>query len=696
MAYPFRNPISPEQLNGTKSVSRSEVFGTNFSVLGIGGYMEVYNLSDLLFTIPSGSTGTIEYTGNSIPINFVKGTGSGYSPDVLVLGSDNLSSGRRRLGMLAYVYETDQIYQYRIDNYDTLWAAATGATGVGGDTVVISEFGTTIKNNSVAGQNFINAWTANTIEDVSGETSSTAVWKKLVTSGGGGSGGTTDFSAVSINNVTQFTSSSNKTINFSGINLTIISAATNTLVFSAGTGGGGPVSGDYLPLSGGTVTGGTIFTSGVTANTLSSIDYIDFDLLSGGTAASSVSRLRYVADEGGLVTTLLGGNIDLQIGQQNVVYCYNGDTVTLTKGQVVSVFGNQGNRPKIQRAIASAETTSSTALGVVSESIASGAEGFITTFGNVRGFQLTGITPGSYVYLSPTTLGDFTGTQPQAPNHIVAIGYVVRTGNTQGEIFVNINNGWELDELHNVRVTSPSQYDILQYSASSTPFWYNTSSPFFSGLTSTTISASTYQNLPSFNFVQITGTTQFSAGTNNYLNFSGINLTITSAATNTLVFSAGTGGGGGGGTTVTGGTYSAGTLTLDNSTGGTVSVTGFPATTSFGVTVDGSGGVITTGQKGYIRIPYGFTITSWTLIGSPSGSITFDIWRTNNAIPTVANTIIGGGGTKPSLSSATYATSSTLTNWTITGATGDVIGWNVDSCTTTTIATLQLFVTRTQ
>lgn len=198
-----------------------------------------------------------------------------------------------------------------------------------------------------------------------------------------------------------------------------------------------------------------------------------------------------------------------------------------------------------------------------------------------------------------------------------------------------------------------------------------------------------------FKNIQITGTTQFSAQSNSSdLNFSGVNISIFSASSNTLVFSAGTGGGGG--TTVTGGTYSAGTLTLGNSTGGTVSVTGFPSTTSFGVTVDGSGGVITTGQKGYIRIPYAFTITSWTLIGSPSGSITFDIWRTNGAIPTVSNTIIGVGGTKPSLSTATYATSSTLTNWTITGATGDVIGWNVDSCTTTTTATLQLFVTRTQ
>ena len=69
---------------------------------------------------------------------------------------------------------------------------------------------------------------------------------------------------------------------------------------------------------------------------------------------------------------------------------------------------------------------------------------------------------------------------------------------------------------------------------------------FTGGLSASTFSASTYQNLPSFNSVQINGITQFSGDTNNYINFSGINITITSAATNTLVFSAGTGGGGGG------------------------------------------------------------------------------------------------------------------------------------------------------
>lgn len=192
-----------------------------------------------------------------------------------------------------------------------------------------------------------------------------------------------------------------------------------------------------------------------------------------------------------------------------------------------------------------------------------------------------------------------------------------------------------------------------------------------------------------FNEIRVTGTTQFTSVNNQFLNLSGINLTITSADTNTLVLSAGTGGGGVGGvSSVTAGSG----LSADSTTGAITIVA--TATTSFGVAVDGSGGVITTGQKGYVRIPYNFTITSWTLIGSPSGSITFDIWKRAGAIPTVANTIITGG-TKPGFTTNTFATTSTLTGWNITGATGDVIGWNVDGCTATTVATLQLFVTRT-
>jgi hypothetical protein len=174
MSFPYKNPISPSQLSGQQSLDRTKTFGTSYSTLSTGGYMEVYSLDQLYYTIPSSTYGPIEYSGNSIPITFSKGSGTTFSVDTLTLQPDNISSGRRKLGMLVYVYEQNQIYQFLIDNYNTLWNAATGSTGA----TIINDFGTTIKANSPQNISFINSWTANTIDGVSGQTYSTAVWKK--------------------------------------------------------------------------------------------------------------------------------------------------------------------------------------------------------------------------------------------------------------------------------------------------------------------------------------------------------------------------------------------------------------------------------------------------------------------------------------------------------------------------------------
>ena len=176
MSFPYKNPISPNQLTGQQSLDRTKTYGTNYSTLSTGGYMEVYSLNQLQYTIPPSTFGPIEFSGNAIPITFSKGSGATFSFDTITLQPDNISSGRRKLGMLVYVYEENQIYQFLIDNYDTLWNSATGSTG----TTIISDFGTTIKANSPENIAFISGWTANTIEGVSGETSSTAVWKKLI------------------------------------------------------------------------------------------------------------------------------------------------------------------------------------------------------------------------------------------------------------------------------------------------------------------------------------------------------------------------------------------------------------------------------------------------------------------------------------------------------------------------------------
>ena len=176
MAFPYKNPISSIQNSASESVTRTVTFGSNFSVLQTGGYMEVYSLSDLNWSTYGIASGAVNNSGNTIPITFTKGTGSAFSRDILTLNSDNISSGRRRLGMLVYVYENNTTYQYIIPNYDTLWNNITGLTGNSG--ITPTDYTTTVNDRSQAGKDFINSWTGSTIEGVSGVTRDNARWQK--------------------------------------------------------------------------------------------------------------------------------------------------------------------------------------------------------------------------------------------------------------------------------------------------------------------------------------------------------------------------------------------------------------------------------------------------------------------------------------------------------------------------------------
>ena len=114
-----------------------------------------------------------------------------------------------------------------------------------------------------------------------------------------------------------------------------------------------------------------------------------------------------------------------------------------------------------------------------------------------------------------------------------------------------------------------------------------------------------------------------------------------------------------------------------------------------GASFDGQGLVLTVGEKFYLPVSFACTINSVTVAGAPSGSIVFDIWKAAGAIPTVANTITAAA--KPTLSSAQYSVDSTLTGWG-TGKTisaGDVLVFNIDSCSTITKASIVLKVTQT-
>jgi len=142
-------------------------------------------------------------------------------------------------------------------------------------------------------------------------------------------------------------------------------------------------------------------------------------------------------------------------------------------------------------------------------------------------------------------------------------------------------------------------------------------------------------------------------------------------------------------------------LQLNTGTG-TLTATSTTLTQTLGTTVDGSGGTVTAGLKGYIKVPYACTITGWTVISTtatPLQAIQFDIWRRNGALPTsaAADSLIDtvAGGIKPQLSGGQQLRNSINLNfWSTSLAAGDYLAFRVDSATIVSWAILQINVTR--
>ncbi len=115
------------------------------------------------------------------------------------------------------------------------------------------------------------------------------------------------------------------------------------------------------------------------------------------------------------------------------------------------------------------------------------------------------------------------------------------------------------------------------------------------------------------------------------------------------------------------------------------------------VSIDGGGSVITTGVKLYLPIAFNCAIVSARLCADQdqSGSIVIDIWKIAPGIhyPPVDGDSITASA-PPTLSSDDYIEDAELAGWTKDITAGDVLGFNVDSCTTKTFVTLELKVIR--
>jgi len=252
----------------------------------------------------------------------------------------------------------------------------------------------------------------------------------------------------------------------------------------------------------------TVIINGVTMP----FDSITFNTVKDGTVG--VGEVEYNDTQGSLIQGLKGGLVTNVIGQQLHQRVNNRTGSTLAKGTAVYLSGSQGNRITVAKALGITDAFSANTFGIVSESILNNQSGYIITEGLITNINTSALVEDSAVYLSPTVAGALTSTKPQAPQHTVYIGVCVKSNAGSGELFVKIFNGQQLEELHNVRITSPVNNASLYYKLNE-KLWRDTTAALLvsdtaSMLTNylrTGVAASTYltQSLAALTYLPLAG-----------------------------------------------------------------------------------------------------------------------------------------------------------------------------------------------
>jgi len=188
-----------------------------------------------------------------------------------------------------------------------------------------------------------------------------------------------------------------------------------------------------------------------------------------------------VLNSSGLVTYRTAAELyaDLGVGTSSAAY-----TATLkhpvkageaiNKGQAVYVSSADGTNMIVTKASNATEATSSKTLGLLETTLANNGFGNVVTEGLLAGLDTTGATnAGDPVWLG--TGGNLIyglANKPYAPAHLVFIGIVTRINANNGEIFVKVQNGFELKEIHDVDLitTAPVNGHILGYNGT---LWVN-------------------------------------------------------------------------------------------------------------------------------------------------------------------------------------------------------------------------------
>jgi hypothetical protein len=204
-------------------------------------------------------------------------------------------------------------------------------------------------------------------------------------------------------------------------------------------------------------------------------DFVNFN--TAPVASPGAGQIAYNPNTGALAYNMDNRNVQCEIGQQLFAYVTNDEAVQINKGQAVYLYQASGDRASVKLAYNTSDATSAKTFGLAAENIGANQTGFIICQGVLDKLNTQAYNPGDSLYLG-TTPGSYVSTKPSAsdtpPQHLVYIGTVERANNGNGQIYVRIQNGYELNEIHDVAIGSPNNGDVLTYDNTVTPpLWRN-------------------------------------------------------------------------------------------------------------------------------------------------------------------------------------------------------------------------------
>lgn len=118
---------------------------------------------------------------------------------------------------------------------------------------------------------------------------------------------------------------------------------------------------------------------------------------------ASVGQMTWNPDER-TVNIGLDNNVVLQTGQEMLALVRNGTASVIANGTVVMMTGSIGNSGRLVVAPYDGVADASLILGITTEPIAAGADGFVTSYGKVRGIDTSMWADGNVLYVNGSGL----------------------------------------------------------------------------------------------------------------------------------------------------------------------------------------------------------------------------------------------------------------------------------------------------